>query len=195
MNEKIKLRENFLSKRLSLQNIQEKNQRILQEIRNSVFMTKSFFCSFASYKNEPDLSDLFNYFPDKRFFYPKILSDSKMDFYEIKNYNQLKPGKYNILEPDNKKNKNLKFLCSSESIIFFVPGLAFDLTGNRLGYGKGYYDHFFHNLTIPKKFYTLVGICFSELVTCQALPAESRDVAMDFIITEKNIRKCDNEYL
>ena len=195
MNEKIKLRKIFLSKRLTIQNFEEKNHRIVQQILNSDFITKTFFCSFASYKNEPDLSELFHYFPDKKFFYPKILNNFEMEFYEIKNYNQLKPGKYNILEPNNKKSKNLKFLFSSESIVFFVPGLAFDLTGNRLGYGKGYYDHFFHNLTIPKKFYTLVGVCFSELVISQGVPAEPKDVSMDFILTEKNIRKCDNENL
>ena len=195
MNEKIILRQKFLSKRLNLQNFQEKNQMIVKQIQNSVFMTKTFFCSFASYKKEPDLSELLNFFPKKRFFYPKILNNTEMDFYEIKNFNQLKPGKYNIFEPDNKENKNLKSFFPSESIVFFVPGLAFDLIGNRLGYGKGYYDQFFYNLTIPKKFYTLVGICFSEFVISQALPAEHRDVPMDFIITEKNIRKCNNENL
>ncbi|WP_294627419.1 5-formyltetrahydrofolate cyclo-ligase [uncultured Bacteroides sp.] len=60
-----------------------------------------------------------------------------------------------------------------------VPGVAFDLKGNRLGRGKGYYDRLLPR--IPSAF--KAGICFPfQLV--EEVPAEPHDIRMDTIITD-----------
>jgi 5-formyltetrahydrofolate cyclo-ligase len=63
-----------------------------------------------------------------------------------------------------------------------VPMLAFDRSGNRLGYGAGYYDRFLCDLPHIKK----IGLAFSCLET-ECIPCESNDVKMDMIVTENGI--------
>jgi 5-formyltetrahydrofolate cyclo-ligase len=60
-----------------------------------------------------------------------------------------------------------------------VPGLAFDLTGNRLGYGKAYYDRFFTGQPGPC-FKT--GLCTGVQILSH-LPADPWDVPMDALCT------------
>ena len=62
---------------------------------------------------------------------------------------------------------------------FFVPGVGFDLAGNRLGRGKGYYDRYLENSGAIK-----IGIAWSGQLN-DKIPVESHDCHMDFIITEK----------
>ena len=66
-----------------------------------------------------------------------------------------------------------------------VPLIAFDRTGHRLGYGAGYYDRFLSkNPGLIK-----IGVAFS----CQEVPetpADGNDIAMDVIVTEREIIRC-----
>jgi len=60
-----------------------------------------------------------------------------------------------------------------------LPGLAFDRTGGRVGWGRGYYDTTLANTTIPR-----IGLAFA----CQVLdeiPREAHDVPLDRVITEE----------
>src|SRR5476651_2557574 len=58
-----------------------------------------------------------------------------------------------------------------------VPGVAFDLNGNRLGRGKGFYDRLLADVRGVK-----CGIAFDEQVV-EEVPAEQTDVPVDFILT------------
>lgn len=71
--------------------------------------------------------------------------------------------------------------------VVVVPMLAYDKSGNRLGYGAGYYDRFLERCPHP----VTIGIAYS----CQEvalLPAEPNDVTMDYIVTEKGIIDCNH---
>lgn len=63
-----------------------------------------------------------------------------------------------------------------------IPGLAFDQNGNRLGYGKGYYDRFLANNPHIKR----IAVCF-DFQLIDFLPTNKYDQMMDIIITEKRI--------
>ncbi|MFZ5816252.1 MAG: 5-formyltetrahydrofolate cyclo-ligase [Bacillota bacterium] len=66
-----------------------------------------------------------------------------------------------------------------------VPGVAFDRTGNRLGYGGGYYDR-----TLPlmgRGRFVALAYAF-QLV--EALPAEPHDVRLHGIATEEGVIRC-----
>lgn len=65
----------------------------------------------------------------------------------------------------------------------FVPAMAFDYQGNRLGRGKGYYDRYLANYQGLK-----IGICLEEQLVSQ-LPCFDHDIAMDAIITSKQFIK------
>ena len=62
---------------------------------------------------------------------------------------------------------------------FFVPGVAFDLNGGRLGRGKGFYDRYFEMKMSPT-----IALAWSEQIV-EKVPVELHDVHMDFIITEE----------
>lgn len=74
--------------------------------------------------------------------------------------------------------------AEAEEIDFvLIPGLAFDETGNRLGYGGGWYDRFSSKLRAGVK---LAGLAYEEQVV-RSLPAEPHDLRLDLIITDQRI--------
>lgn len=78
----------------------------------------------------------------KRVWLPRVLSDSKdlcMEFYQITGSSCLSPGYKGIPEPDISE----PFVYHEEkcnSTLMIMPGAAFDINRNRIGYGKGFYD-------------------------------------------------------
>lgn len=72
--------------------------------------------------------------------------------------------------------------------LVLVPLLAFDRHGNRLGYGKGYYDKFFSKLPTHKIF--KLGIAIFDPV--DSLPSEDHDVALDGCLYPGGIMLFDN---
>ncbi len=69
----------------------------------------------------------------------------------------------------------------NEADIVIVPGVAFDLSGGRLGYGKGYYDKL---LALRAKPVPLVALAY-ETQIFDRLPLAPHDILMDCIITEE----------
>ena len=113
----------------------------------------------------------------KEIYLPAIEGDDIV-IRQYKSEQDLKIGKYGILEPvgavlDNPEEINL----------VIVPGRAFDIRGYRLGRGKGYYDRL-----LPKMRAIKIGVCFD----CQYIfrvPAEEHDIPMDYVVCRKLIEK------
>lgn len=106
-----------------------------------------------------------------------ILVNHEMDFYEIQSFSELSPGYAGILEP--MQGKILVEVKQGESVLALLPGLAFDKAGNRLGYGKGFYDRY---LEQNPGFYTM-GIAYS--VQCEkTLPTSPHDRKVQAVMTE-----------
>jgi len=70
--------------------------------------------------------------------------------------------------------------------IVLVPGLAFDVRGQRLGYGQGFYDRWLPHLGKALR----VGLCF-ELSLLVEVPATDEDVPVDVIVTDKRVIRCE----
>jgi len=68
--------------------------------------------------------------------------------------------------------------------VVLVPLLAFDRRGNRLGYGGGYYD-----ATLTALSNALAAGCGYSWQQVKSLPAEPQDRLLNWIITEKSVRK------
>ncbi|SMB96692.1 5-formyltetrahydrofolate cyclo-ligase [Desulfonispora thiosulfatigenes DSM 11270] len=92
---------------------------------------------------------------------------------------ELRPNRLGILElPPNKQisiNPALIDLC-------LIPGIAFDLQGHRLGFGKGYYDRF---LPLLKSSTPKIGLAFDCQISNNALPFDKHDFRMNKLCTEK----------
>jgi 5-formyltetrahydrofolate cyclo-ligase len=85
-------------------------------------------------------------------------------------------GQWGIREP-------LPSAAEIDPDIVIVPLAAFDKTGNRIGYGAGYYDMTINALR-AKKTITTIGIAFAAQ-QFPAVPATERDERLDLVLTEK----------
>lgn len=117
----------------------------------------------------------------KRVAVPRCIPETRgMEFYEITSIDELKPGSFGVLEPVPGCSCPLR---PYRRALCVVPGLSFDSSGYRLGYGKGYYDRFlagFHGAT--------VGLCYSGCVRWN-LPHGYYDRPVDVLVTERYIRR------
>lgn len=110
---------------------------------------------------------------------PKCVDGTRlMDFYVIKSLGELESGAFGVLEPI--PNKCEKITDFSKGLCI-VPALAFDRSGYRLGYGKGYYDRFLSNFCGET-----LGLCYNACIK-DGLPHGKYDRRVDKIITQSNI--------
>lgn len=119
----------------------------------------------------------------KKLFYPKLGRGENLDLVQVESPEELKPGRYGILEPTGDKILTKQ---DQEELVVFVPGLAFDLQGNRLGRGKGWYDRV---LGLLAERVRLVALAY-EFQVVKELPAERWDRKIHHIITERRIIDC-----
>ena len=69
---------------------------------------------------------------------PKVTGSGQMEFYQVETLLSLSAGAFGILEP-----KPDRVLTTDMGKTFLLlPGLAFTRSGERLGYGGGYYDRY-----------------------------------------------------
>jgi 5-formyltetrahydrofolate cyclo-ligase len=108
---------------------------------------------------------------------PRVISKEEgMIIAQIKNFEELEPGAYGILEP-----KDNKFQVDETIIdVAYLPGLAFDKIGGRVGYGGGFYDRF---LRKSRKDCKKIGLAYSFQVL-ENVPMEKDDEYIDGIITD-----------
>jgi 5-formyltetrahydrofolate cyclo-ligase len=114
----------------------------------------------------------------KRVLYP-LVCDNNLQFREVTEAGQRTAGAFGILEPCRLGEDH-----SLEAVdLIVVPGVAFDLQGHRIGFGKGYYDRCLSQLP---KHGTLVGLCH-DFQLLEQIPAEGHDIRMEYIVTDKRI--------
>jgi 5-formyltetrahydrofolate cyclo-ligase len=82
-------------------------------------------------------------------------------------------GQFWVREPKS----NCAQIALADFDLVLVPGVAFDLRGNRLGRGKGFYDQLLADVRGVK-----CGIAFDEQVV-KEVPTGKSDVPVDFILT------------
>jgi len=92
---------------------------------------------------------------------------------------QIVTGKFGVREPDATGAE----ISLEKFNLILVPGLAFDLSGNRLGRGRGFYDRLLGGAAGIK-----CGVCHDGQLF-PAIPAEPHDVKVDFILTPSKLVK------
>jgi 5-formyltetrahydrofolate cyclo-ligase len=112
-----------------------------------------------------------NWYKSKRFLLPLVIG-SELELRVFSGIESMSKGpSFGIMEP------NKGDIVSIEEVDFaIVPGVAYDLRGNRLGRGKGYYDKLLSNKSIFK-----VGVCFAFQIFPQ-IPVDRFDIPVDKVI-------------
>ena len=109
----------------------------------------------------------------KKIALPRVEED-KITFYELSSIKSLIRGRFGIMEPP-------PYMQINEIDILVVPGIAFDKTGCRLGYGKGYYDR----LLSGKRTFS-IGLAYSFQLL-ENLPYDRYDKRLDAIASEDGL--------
>jgi len=114
----------------------------------------------------------------KSILYPTV-ADNSLRFQRVTELEQLVSGSFGILEPCRPVEDRLL----DEADLIVVPGVAFDLDGHRIGFGKGYYDRC---LSLLPGTVALVGICH-DFQLLDHIPVEDHDIRMQYVITDKRL--------
>ncbi len=69
--------------------------------------------------------------------------------------------------------------------LVIVPGIGFDLQGNRLGRGRGFYDRFLAN---PEFSGITCALAFEEQVV-EKIPTDAHDIQVDMVVTSQSVRR------
>lgn len=182
------LRKNILAKREDLDpNYRElASEKIIQKVMElEEFKRAKTIMTFVSFSSEVDTLTFIDecWKLGKRVATPlAVMKTKELLIYEINNWKQLQPGVYGILEPIPAKDRLIK---PGEIDLVINPGVAFDTELNRMGYGGGFYDRFYHKLN---KSCIRVAIGF-EMQIVEEVPTDQYDIPVDMLITEKRIIK------
>lgn len=175
LRNELKQRRSSLSKSKRSQMSQQIHQ-FLHEI-DEFNQAKSVFC-YLSYLSEVETEALISGFLEQHIALsvPKIMGKTEMLAIPLCDLSELEPDKMGILTP--KSNQ----AASGPFDIAITPGVGFTEKGERLGYGRGYYDRWFARNEVKTK----IGIAF-EIQIVDELPIEETDMPLDMLITEKRI--------
>lgn len=197
MKTKKELRKEILELRDNLTENQRKEKS--EEITNKISTHSSFQAAdkillFASYKSEVDTSLIMNkaLAMGKQVYLPKVEYDEctgreEMEFYQIFSEADLEEGYKGIREP-KAKPANRFVMPADEKVLMILPGAVFDLDGNRIGYGGGFYDRYIKRLDGEAFKAALAFHC--QIVEPESIPCEPYDAQINAIVSEEGLYIC-----
>lgn len=149
------------------------------QITNAFYKKYSFLNIFLFYypiENEVNTLPLIEkLFAEGKDIYLPAVCGKNMIFKQFEGFDKLNTGKFGIYEPAGKELDTLPdIMC--------IPGVAFDESCNRIGYGGGYYDRY---LAVEN---TIIKSAFAyEFQIIDKIETESFDKPVDEIFTENRI--------
>ncbi|MFU8896062.1 MAG: 5-formyltetrahydrofolate cyclo-ligase [Gammaproteobacteria bacterium] len=120
----------------------------------------------------------------KRLFLPVVGQDGAMCFVPWSRSGVLRRNRYGIPEPIGGRRR----VTAARLDMLIMPLVVFDLHGNRLGMGGGYYDR---AIGRSRRRPVLVGAAFS-LQRVLDIPAQPWDIPLDMVVTERGPQACRN---
>ena len=164
--------------------IEEKSIQIANKVLLLPIWQFSFFHIFLPIQKqkEIDTSPLLSLLQgkDKHVVVPKMENNQNLTHYLLLDNTTFKTNKWGIPEPQD------GIPVDEEKLdVVFIPLLAYDVKGNRVGYGKGFYDRF---LSKCKPGVLKVGLSFYEPERFID-DVGATDIPLDYCITPEAIYK------
>ncbi|MEA3346752.1 MAG: 5-formyltetrahydrofolate cyclo-ligase [Candidatus Auribacterota bacterium] len=104
----------------------------------------------------------------------------------VNSLEDLEKSSYGIMEPKQDVCKDY----SGENIdLIILPGVVFDIKGNRIGRGKGYYDKFLKKIGKKTK---RIGVAF-DFQVLEDVSGREHDEPVDVVVSEKRIIHVKNK--
>ncbi|KOS06819.1 5-formyltetrahydrofolate cyclo-ligase [Flavobacterium akiainvivens] len=168
---------------LTLNEIEQKSLAIANRLLGLDIWNKTYYHLFLSMENQKEVHTdvVLNILAGK----DKEVVVSRSDFetctmvhYLLTDNTKLALSTYGIPEPVDGLE-----VPSAKMDVVFVPLLAFDIKGHRVGYGKGFYDRFLNEC---RPDVIRVGLSFFEAAEGE-IPHNDTDIALDFCVTPERV--------
>jgi len=159
---------------------QQKSQALGDRLQNwDKFQQAQSILAFTSFRQEPDLSSLWQILPNKNWGFSRCVGkDLIWHQVAIADFeNNMRLGAFGILEPRH----DLPIMDLQNIDLILIPAIACDRQGYRLGYGGGFYDRWLPNSTGHK-----IGIIFEQFYLDE-IPSDIWDIPLEAIATESMI--------
>lgn len=172
-----------LRKELTEEDIEEKSLEISNLLIGLPIWDKTYYHVFLPIEEQKEVNTEFILHllsgKDKEIVISKSDFETRiMSHFLLTDNTKIRKNEYNIPEPVN------GLAVPSQNIeVVFVPLLAFDVFGNRIGYGKGFYDKF---LADCKPETIKIGLSFFEAVS-QIDDVFESDVKLDYCVTPEKV--------
>lgn len=175
-DEKRRIRKEVLLKRASLPIEQRKQSDLViaeRIIGHQWFYRADVVLGFVNYDSEISTIEILSEAlrQGKKLFLPKIVDDNML-FYCIDSLDDLVEGYKGILEPKGDTEKFEYKKHKEYRVLMLMPGVAFDIYGNRMGYGKGFYDRFLADKEILQTYSIGIGYKCQQV---EKLPVDEFD--------------------
>jgi len=182
---KNEIRDTYKEKRLQLSvpELEKLSDMMLIQFQKLKIDIPSLVMTYSPIKRlnefDPQLITDYCYFKnsDQQLFYPVIVNDYtaiSMTAVAVDDETLFVTNKYGIEEPIDGIN-----MIASEIDMIIVPLLCFDIKGNRVGYGKGYYDRF---LKLCRKDCVKIGFSYFENIE-KIDDINKQDIKLNYCIT------------
>ena len=176
--QKAKIRKLNINRRIEMprREVAEKSAVICTHFLSSdVYKNAKTIMLYMPVGNEVDITTIMDaaFRDGKRVVVPVTDAENKIAPFYVTETTQFKVGKFSVKEP-----QNTEFADPKTIDLVAVPGVAFDKSGNRIGFGKGCYDDFLKGINAVK-----AGVCYGFQI-CSEILADPHDVKMDYIICE-----------
>lgn len=190
LNDKKNLRLAFRAKRNAVTAEQRDiaSQALVQQIcTQNWFKHKHSFALYCAMPAEIDTQPLITalWQHQKKCYLPRITADDLLVFAQYSIDTTLIPNRFGIPEPV----AAAPHCAISDLDIIFIPLVAFDEKGHRLGMGAGYYDKALAGLREQKTRPLLVGLAY-ELQKTHHIPQDEWDINLDKVVTEQRVLCC-----
>lgn len=153
-------------------------------MQENIFLQSNHIACYFSFADEFDATPIMEMIwqSKKNCYLPVLTPEKTLKFFSYQKGDALQKNRYSIMEPVNTKE-----IPAEELDIVIVPLIAFDLSGNRLGTGGGYYDKTFSFLQKnPGIKPLMIGLGFAAQ-QAELLLREEWDIQLDAVLTEKNL--------
>ena len=180
------IRDEVLEKRDRIPHAIKAEKNLL--IRNSLYTLPEFLEAktilfYASFRSEVETHSMIKQAlkAGKNLILPRVYKEGhRLLLYELKDLRELNAGFMGIPEPFVPDER---IVAIDDIDLVIIPGAAFDYSGNRLGYGAGYYDYL---LAERKRKMPVIALAYEEQIV-DSIPSEEHDVQVDMIVTDKRV--------
>ena len=188
MQDKAGLRKELLGRRDRIPpEVRKAKNRMIRETLLSLeeFKSSGIIFFFASFRTEVDTTELIkiSLSMGKHAVLPKVNPDMHdLLLFEVGDFADLTPGYMGIPEPSAAAEQ----VGINDVDVVIIPGAGYDASGNRVGYGGGYYDRLLAGLQrdIP-----IIAPAYEEQIL-DSVPSEPHDIRVNLIVTDRRIIRC-----